>query len=179
MEDLTNLAVERLGVDREVVETAFGLLLGFLKKKVGDDFDFSAILSKLKGAEKLIQHVEQQQQSERADPGSSSSNKNSGGGIYTFLYALIFQTPIFDIIKKIISMLFGEGAIKMLTTAGDGAEVLAMLEKAGLTTEQTKSIVTMLIDFMKKKVDPETVDNLVEQIPSLKALLVKELIKEE
>eukprot|EP00978_Attheya_sp_CCMP212_P029522 scaffold105105_cov62-Attheya_sp.AAC.3 len=177
MEDLTNLAVERLGVDREVVETAFGLLLGFLKKKVGDDFDFSAILSKLKGAEKLIQDVEQQQQSERADPGNNN-NKN-GGGIYTVLYALIFQTPIFDIIKKIISMLFGEGAIKMLTTAGDGAEVLSMLEKAGLTTEQTKSIVTMLIDFMKKKVDPETVDKLVEQIPSLKALLVEQSKKEE
>jgi hypothetical protein len=37
----------------------------------------------------------------------------------------------------------------------------------------------MLIDFMKKKVDPETVDKLVEQIPSLKALLVEESKKEE
>jgi hypothetical protein len=59
----------------------------------------------------------------------------------------------------------------MLESAGDGAELVDLLNKLGLSTDQGKSMVNMLVEFMRGKLGPEVVDKLKDQIPAVKAFL--------
>jgi hypothetical protein len=167
MDELIKQVITKLDLDEEVTRKAIGQVLAFLKKNVGDDFDFSTILSKLQGADSLIAKAnEPLPDGKRAEPASPAA-----GVILQLITWLLSAVPVLDILKKILVVLFGASAVQMIDSAGDGAELIGKLNGLGITKEQGTKVVTMLISFMKQKLGPEVVDDLTEKIPALKAFL--------
>ena len=86
-------------------------------------------------------------------------------------FSFLTKGLIFEMIKKILGMLMGTNAVKMIESASGGVEVAGMMTKLGISTEQGSSIVLMLISFMKGKVGDEVVDQMCDQIPAVKSFL--------
>jgi hypothetical protein len=85
---------------------------------------------------------------------------------------------VLDLLKKLLSTFFGDNAMQMIGTLQDGAELSAVLNKLGIDNEKGVKIVAMLVEFMKEKISPATVEQLSEKVPALKAFL-RESKKEE
>jgi nucleoid DNA-binding protein len=170
MDELIKQVVEKLGLDQEVVNKAIGAVLKFMKDHAGKDIDFAnEILNKLPGAETLVKDADKP-----LPPESAPRANSEGGGATSLLMAIInfiFNSPIMDIIKKLLGMVFGEGAVKMIDSAGGGVEVAGIMNKLGISQEQGTQIVSMLISFMKNKVGADTVDKIISEIPAVKAFL--------
>lgn len=62
------------------------------------------------------------------------------------------------------SMLGGSGA-------GQGLELMGVLQKTGLSAEQGGSFLTMLIEFIKGEVGEGVVSKITEKLPMLKSLV--------
>ena len=170
MDELIARISQKLGVEEEKVRTALGAVLAFLKDQVANkNFDFSKILEHLKGAEQLMKESSETMAAARA----GEDNSPTGGytGIMGLLYMMFKTFGVLDILKKLLSTFFGENAVQMIDTIADGAELSAVLNKIGIDNENGVKIVKMLIEFMKDKVSPETIEQLAEKVPSLKAFL--------
>jgi len=168
MDELIKQISQNLGVEEDQVKKALGAVLAFLKDQVANkNFDFNKILEQLQGADKLMQDSEVQ---EAAREGQTS---RTGGytGITGLLYMIFNTFGVFDILKKLLSTFFGENAVQMIDTIKDGAELSAVLNKIGIDNEKGVKMVKMLVDFLKDKVSPETVEQLSENVPALKAFL--------
>jgi uncharacterized protein (DUF2267 family) len=59
----------------------------------------------------------------------------------------------------------------MIESVEDGAELTVVLKQLGIDREQGVSMVRMMMDFIKDKLDPETVDRLSSQIPAVAAFM--------
>lgn len=171
MDGLIEKVSSTLGLDEIVVKRAIGGILEFLKDNVGEDFDFNKIVGKLQGADTLIENADKPlpETAERAEGTAASPGGSST--IIQLITWILSAGPVLDILKKILSIFFGESAVQMIDSAGDGAELVGKLNKLGLSTEQGKQMVSMLISFMKSKVGDETIDELTDKIPALKAVL--------
>lgn len=55
--------------------------------------------------------------------------------------------------------------------AGQGAALVSALSKTGLKADQLSGFGELVINFIKQKAGPQVVDQLVGQVPMLKALL--------
>lgn len=167
MDELVSKVVGQLGLDEKQAKQAFGALLAFIKTHVGDDFDFSGLLAKIPGAETTLRDAE-------ADDNVPTSGTKAGPnslsivGIVTWFLETL---GVMDILKKLLSTFFGENAVQMLDSAKDGAELVTVMDKLGITKEQGIKMAKMLVDLVKYNVGPETVDKLAAQVPALRALL--------
>ncbi len=56
-------------------------------------------------------------------------------------------------------------------SAGEGLELVSILEKLGLSTDQIGSLVTMVINFIKENVGDSAIDLIVDKVPALKPFL--------
>ena len=172
MDELTRLISARLGLEEGVVRKATGALLRFLDEQSGSGFDFNKILSSLPGAEGLMKD-EEAEQAVRSAPRASGPS-----GIFGLVFHLIFSLlqafGVIAILKKLLTNVFGENAAKMIDTFSDGAQLAAVLGKLGIDHQQGLKMVRMVVDYMKEKVDPETIDKLTEQVPAVKAFLDEE-----
>ena len=168
MDELIARISQRLGVEEEQLRKALGAVLAFLKDQVANkNFDFRKILESLQGAEQLMKD------SEATTAKVAGKGSSTGGytGIAGLLYMLLHTFGVFDVFKKLISTFFGENAMQMIDTLQDGAELSAVLNKLGIDNEKGVKIVTMLVEFMKEKISPETVEQLSDKVPALKAFL--------
>jgi hypothetical protein len=169
MDKLIKKVVDQLGLDEEITRKALGALLIFLKSHVGEDFDFSEILTKLEGAEALIKSAE-----EEPLPEDNNARGAQGGSTFLSLIVMVLKSPLMAPILAILKQFLGvfmPSVLPMLESAGDGAELVDLLNKLGLSTDQGKSMVNMLVEFMRGKLGPEVVDKLEDQIPAVKAFL--------
>lgn len=110
---------------------------------------------------------------EAKEAAAQGEAKQSGGafGILGLIVTLLKIFGVLEILKRLLSTFFGDGAVKMLDTVTDGAELTAVLSSFGIEPEQGAKMIKMLIDYMKEKVSPEKVEELAEMVPSLKAFL--------
>lgn len=170
MDELIARISQKLGVEEEKARTALGAVLAFLKDQVAHkNFDFTNILEHLNGAEQLMKDSSATMAASRA--GADTSPTGGYTGIICLLYMIFKTLGVLDILKKLLSTFFGENAVQMIDTISDGAELSAVLKKIGIDNEKGVKIVKMLIEFMKDKVSPETVEQLSEKVPALKAFL--------
>jgi uncharacterized protein (DUF2267 family) len=170
MDELIPLVVSKLNLDEAQVKTAIGAVLKFLSEQSSDSFDFEAILSKLPGAADLMND-----DTARAAvvEGEEEAKKKSSGpsGIIGLVFLLLKAFGVMAILKNLLSTFFGENAVKLLESVEDGAELTAVMSKLGMSRDQGIKVVRMVVDFMKDKVDAETIEKLTGQIPALKAFL--------
>jgi len=175
MDELIRLVVDNHGLDEGVTRKAIGTVLAFLKDHVGEDFDFSKITSQLDGAETLMNDAEAQTAAREG-----VETKSSGlSGIIGLIVSLMKTFGVLEVLKKILSTFFGDSAVKMIESVSDGAELAAILNKFGISQEQGIKIVKIMVNFTKDKIDPETVEQLAEHVPAVKAFLGGEGSKKE
>lgn len=166
VDELIKQVVSKLGLNEEITRKAIGLALEFLKKNVGDDFDFNKMLGQLQGADTLIARA-----NDPLPEGTVPKTESPSGGIVGWIIWLLSAGPVLDILKKILSLFFGDKANAMIDSAGDGAELMGKLKGLGITNEQGAKVVSMLVSFIKTAVGPEIVDELTEKMPMLKSFL--------
>ena len=180
IEELVKQVIAQLNLDEEVTRKAIGLVLSFVKKMCRrSGFDFDQILQKLPGADNLIERSADPLTNESTAATKSQTPVTLVGGIIAIVVWLLKTGPFLDILKRVLSMFFGAEAVKMIDSAGDGAELLGNLNTIGITKEQGTKVVTMLVSFMKQHVGTDTMDELVEKIPALKAIIGDTTKKED
>jgi hypothetical protein len=165
MDTLINQIVNQLDLDPSQAKTAIGAILRFCRTQAAevDNFDFDAFLTKLPGSESLLQteknyDVTTQQQ----------SNAVLIIGLLTwFLKAF----GIMEILKTLLTRFFGDSAVKLLDSAGDGAELASVFRNLGINREQGTKMVAMFVDYAKLKAGPVVIDKLLESIPALQTFL--------
>lgn len=165
---------DSIGIDEAVARKAVGAVLEFVQKNVPEDFDWTEVLSKLPGAQDLIKQATDAGASSAPRAGGDEGGPKGGTSLIAHVLRLITNpsiTSIIELIKKILSPFLPASVMGMIESAGDGAELVGFMNKLGVTTEQGKSIVTMLITFMKGKLGDEVVDKMVDQIPAVKSVL--------
>lgn len=67
-------------------------------------------------------------------------------------------------IKNAASSILGGGA-------GESMELIGALQKTGLSADQGSSFITMLINFIKEKVGPDVVNQIMSKLPMLKSMV--------
>jgi len=164
MDTLINQIVNQLDLDPSQAKSAIGAILRFCRTQaVDNNFDFDAFLTKLPGSESLLQteknyDVTTQQQ----------SNVVLIIGLLTwFLKAF----GIMEILKTLLTRFFGDSAVKLLDSAGDGAELASVFRSLGMNREQGTKMVAMFVDYAKLKAGPVVIDKLLESIPALQTFL--------
>jgi uncharacterized protein (DUF2267 family) len=170
MDELIHLVVGKLGLDEVVVKQAIGAVLKFLKERSSDSFDFDAILSKLPGAADLMKDDKARA---AVNEGEQQAKKSGPSGIIALVFSLLKIFGVLAILKQLLSTFFGESAVKLLESVEDGAELTAVMRQLGINRDQGIKVVRMVMDFMKDKVDSDTIEKLTEQIPGLKAVLTE------
>ena len=170
MDELIVLVAGKLGLDEAVVKQAIGAVLKFLKERSSDSFDFDAILSKLPGAADLMSDGKVKA---AVREGEKEAKKSAPSGIIGLVFALLKVFGVLAILKQLLSTYFGESAVKLLESVEDGAELTAVMRQLGIDRDQGIKVVRMVMDFMKDKVDSNTIEKLTEQIPGLKAVLTE------
>lgn len=186
MDELITSVCSQVGVDEAVAKQAIGAILCFLKEQVADTkFDFDKVTSKLKGAIDLMNEAPKTKEEAKLD---REMDESSGGtdesttpraaatgtssfNIVALIQWILTAGPLLEILKKLLRMFFGEGAVQMLTSASETADLTAILSNLGVSQEMAKKMVPILVKYMKEKLGPETVDQLAENVPALKPFL--------
>jgi hypothetical protein len=170
IEDLIKQVTSKLNLDEALTRKAIGLVLAFVQKTCSkNNFDFNQILLKLQGADTLVARTNDPLPNQTASvPGLSM---DIVGSIFALMTWLLHVGPVVDILKRILSLFFGDKAVQMIDSAGDGTELLGKLSAIGISREQGSKVVAMLVSFMKQHLDPKTIDELLEKIPALKAVV--------
>lgn len=167
MDELIGQVCTRFGLDEAVCRKAMGQVLQFIKKNVPKDFDWLTLLSKLQGAAKLLKDANDPLPRGTKDPKQDSPVTGGLAGIISMLLSMDF---VVDLLKKILTSVFGEASAKLIDSAGDGADLIGKLNSLGISTEQATKMVQMLLGFMKNKTNPETVNELLKKVPALAAM---------
>lgn len=170
MDSLISKVSNQLGFEEQVVRQALGAVLAFLKEQLaGKEFDFDKILSQLHGADQLMRNAEAQKavrdQQREHNPAQGYT------GITGLIITLLQLFGVLEILKRLLKTYFGEKALQMIDTVKDGTQLAVVLKKLGIDRTHGIKMVKMLVDFMKEKVSPETVEQLAEAVPSLQSFL--------
>lgn len=67
--------------------------------------------------------------------------------------------PVLEMLKNLIDQL-----------TGGNAAMLDIVQKSGVSPEQGKDILEKVLDFLKEKLGPETVDQITTKVPFLSAI---------
>uniref|UniRef100_A0A8J9TGE1 DUF2267 domain-containing protein n=1 Tax=Phaeodactylum tricornutum TaxID=2850 RepID=A0A8J9TGE1_PHATR len=169
MEELTITVAEKLGIDTAVAQKAIGAILRFVQEQSTPDL-FAKIRS-MDGVENLMKDDDA---AEAVREGHDKAEAGGvGGGLFGLIFTLLKAFGLFAIIKQVLSTLPGIGpqAVRMIESVEDGAELTVVLKQLGIDREQGVSMVRMMMDFIKDRLDPETVDRLSSQIPAVAAFM--------
>ena len=178
IEELIKQVTLKLNLDDELTRRAIGLVLAFVSKTCDkNNFDFHQILQKLQGADTLIARSNDPLPNKVTNPPGSSTD--IVGSVIALITWLLSIGAVVDILKRILSMFFGDKAVQMIDSAGDGTELLGKLHSIGMTHDQGTKVVAMLISFLKQHLDPKMIDELVEKNPALKAVIGNTTKKQE
>lgn len=166
MDELIKIIASKIGVKEEVAKKAIGGVLNFLKENHGK-VDFDEILSKLDGAEDLMNDREVQVAVKEGE----AETKSSPGGIFGLIFTVLKAFGVIAMLKQLLQPIFGDSAVKLIDSVEDGAELAGIMSKLGIDRDQAMKVVQTIISFMKDKLDPDTIDQLTESVPALKAFL--------
>ena len=183
MDQLISAVSSKTGIDETTTRQALGALLRFLKDQAANtDFDFDdKILSHLDGSEQVMDDETATKAAKEAE--SSSSKKSVGGSgpigiVFSIVWSLLKTSGILAILKNLLQPIFGDSAVKLIDGVEEGAELATLFNSLGIDRSQGMTMVTTLVDYLKDKFDPDTIDSLIEQVPALK-LFMSDTKKEE
>jgi hypothetical protein len=183
MDELITKVCTKLNVDEDVAKQAIGAILIFLKEQVDlyggkGEFDFSRITDKLKGAIPLMNdapktaaEAKKEHQENHPEGETFTTSQSLFQSVVAVIQYILTVGPIFDLLKKMLSTFFGEGAVQMLESSKDSADMMAILSNLGISHETAKHMMTLLVSFLNEKVGPETVEKLSECVPALQPFL--------
>lgn len=173
MDQLIPLVCSSTGIEVDTARKALGALLRFLKDQATkSDFDFDKILGQLDGSEAVMTDRDAVNAVEKAE------GDNKSGGLFGIIWSLMKAFGVLAILKKFLEPFLGENATKLIDGVDDSAKLASVLGSFGIDRAQGVSMVKTVVDFLKKKLDPSTIEALVEQVPVLK-LVLSEGKKEE
>jgi nucleoid DNA-binding protein len=200
MDDLIGTISVRAGVDKEAAKHAVGAILNYIKRrysatrptattgleteeeqaaKGGNNnnnqnggaakvLDLAAMLTKLDGAEELMKQDE-------AEEAARKASEQGAFGLFGLIWQILKVFGILLLLQKLLSPILGiESSTKLIQAVEDGAEVKTILAHFGIEKEQALKVVRLIFDFLKDKLDPDTVTKITNNIPAIKALLVEE-----
>lgn len=163
MDELITQVAGKVGVDPKVAKNALGALLRFLQKQSANELFEKVLL--IEGVNDLLQ-----------DPEAESANRDAPkgtGGMIGLILSILKVFGVLAILKQLASTLpvFGTQAVQLIEGVEDGAELTAVLQRIGIDRGKGVTMVQMLVDFVKTKLDPDTVDKLTAQVPAVSAFL--------
>ena len=182
MDQLIPLVCSSTGIDEATAKKALGALLRFLKDQASKtDFDFDdKILAQLDGTEELMEDETAREVVEEAE--SSPKSAGGGGGLFLGIFKLVWSLlKIFGVLamlKQLLEPVLGENAAKLIDGVEDGTQLASIFGSLGIDRSQGTTMIKTVVDYLKDKLDSDTIDALVEQVPALK-LYLSEGKKEE
>jgi hypothetical protein len=182
MDQLIQKIAAKSGLEEAVVKKALGALLVYLQHQTSRDGGFNfkrLILDQIPGFESALQGAVPKETSDtssgsndRAAPADATTSNTSPFhtciGIVLYLFQLF---GVMAMLKSLLERFFGPDAAKLISSVGDGAELVALLHRLGVSREQGTQMVNMVLQFVQEKVGAETVDQLKAYVPALKAFL--------
>lgn len=166
---LVKQAIDKIGLDETQAKQALGALLSFCKNQAGD-FDFDGMMKKIPGMTEVFEDAKASRDVP-TDGGNGGSIQYTVIGILTYFFKTF---GLLDILKNLLAPFLGENGVRMLEGGADSLELAGILEKLGVSKEQGTKLVKMLVDFVKKHVGGDTVDNLVKSVPVLQTIMAEE-----
>ena len=163
MDQLINQVAAQIGVDPAVAKQALGALLRFLQKQSTQDL-FQKLMS-IEGVEALLKQPE-------AEEAVRESPKGTGGMVGLVL-SIMKAFGILAMLKQLASTIpvFGGKALQLIEGVEDGAELTMVLQKIGIDRGQGIQMVQKFVDFVKEKLDPETIEKIASQVPAIRVFL--------
>jgi hypothetical protein len=174
MDKLVSLVCSHTGVDESTARKALGALLRFLKDQAAKtDFDFDdKILAKLDGSESIMGDSAAKEDVGETDLGVAGAG---GGSLVVSALSLVWSLlkifGVLTILKQLLQPIFGDYAVKLIDGIEEGAELASIFNSLGIDRSQGMTMVRTVIDFLKDKIDSDTIDSMVEHIPALKVFL--------
>jgi hypothetical protein len=95
------------------------------------------------------------------------------GSALSLIWSLLKIFGVLVMIKQMLQPIFGDYAVKLIDGIEEGAQLATIFRSLGIDRSQGMTMVRTVIDFLKDKIDAETVDVLVEQIPGLKVFILE------
>lgn len=149
MDDFISRTAASTHCDEDQVRSFVGQILEFIKKKHDDDSSASDdIIAKIPGADQLLTR-DVVVDDDVTKPAVSDNEM------------LKPCMPVLNMMKEWMEKLL------LMTGGGDAAQLTSIVNKSGVSVDQGASIIQELLDFMKLKVGPDTVNKITEQIPAL------------
>ena len=184
MDQLIPLVCSSTGIDEATAKKAMGALLRFLKNQAAKtDFDFDdKILAQLDGTEELMEGETAREVVEEAESSPKSGGGEGGNGLllgtFKLVWSLLKAFGVLAMLKQLLEPLLGENAAKLIDGVEDGTQLASIFGSLGIERSQGITMIRTVVDYLKDKLDSDTIDSLVEQIPALK-LYLSEGKKEE
>jgi hypothetical protein len=175
MDKLVSLICSHTGIDETTAKKALGALLRFLKEQAAKtDFDFDdKILTKLDGSESIMKDDTATVDVEKTELGVGFGGGGLIGSAMSLIWSLLKIFGVLVMIKQMLQPIFGDYAVKLIDGIEEGAQLATIFRSLGIDRSQGMTMVRTVIDFLKDKIDAETIDVLVEQIPGLKVFLLE------
>lgn len=163
MDPLIDQVAGKIGIEPKVAKQGLGALLRFLKEHSAQDL-FQKLLS-IEGVDALVREPE-------AEAAVRDSPKGTGGLIGLVL-SVLKTFGVLTILKQLATTIpvFGTKAVQLIEGVEDGAELTVVLQRIGVDRGQGIKMVQMLVDFVKEKLDPQTIEKIAAQVPAVKAFL--------
>lgn len=170
MDQLISLVCSHTGIDEATAKQALGALLRFLKDQAAKtDFDFDdKILSQLDGLEALMEDKTAREAVDKAESGEGAAGGGVVGGVFSLVWKLLKAFGVLTMLKQLLQPIFGDNAVKLIDGMEEGVELASIFTFLGIDRSEGMTIVRTVVDFLKEKLDPDTIDSLIEQIPALK-----------
>jgi hypothetical protein len=175
MDQLIQLICSSTGIDESTAKKALGALFRFLKDQAtSTDFDFDdKILAHLEGTDELMEDETAKDVVEEAD--SPKLGGGAGGGllfgIFKLVWSLLKIFGILAMLKQLLEPILGENAARLIDGLEDGTQIASIFGSLGIDRSQGVTIVRTVVDFLKGKLDSDTIDKLVDRVPALKSYL--------
>jgi hypothetical protein len=176
MDTLVSLVCSHTGVDEPTAKKALGALLRFLKDQAAKtDFDFDdKILAKLDGSEIIMEDGSAKEVVAKTEAGGGVGGGGLMGSALSLIWSLLQIFGVLAMLKQLLQPIFGDYAVKLIDGIEEGAELASIFSALGIDRSQGITMMRTVIDFLKDKIDSDTIDTLVEQIPALKVVLSEE-----
>jgi hypothetical protein len=184
MDDLIHNICVRAGVNEDAAKQSVGAILNYIKRRYstnrpgdtadtdttngGGGFDIADILTKLEGADELMKQ-------EKAEAAALKASEQGVAGLFGLIWQILKVFGILLLLQKLLAPVFGaEPTAKLIKAAEDGVEIKSILAQFGIEPEQALKVVRLIFDFLKDKLDAETIARITNNIPAIKAILTEE-----
>ncbi|KAL7576458.1 hypothetical protein ACA910_017968 [Epithemia clementina (nom. ined.)] len=111
-------------------------------------------------------------------PSSTQRPLSSPSTLVGLLLLLLQVLGIWNVLKQVLHNMYPP-ALVLMESLQDGVWLDQMLQTCGISHEQGIVVVGMLVDLMKQKLQPETVQDLLQHVPALYAFVQEQRRQEQ